>query len=845
MPKIRNESAPFHDGDEFARQQRVGVSASEPLDCSALIANPNPYLTGLPPAAKSAAMPVWVRVRRKRASVAISFWIASASTACQIYLPENSGANGANQTVGQETSSDPSATQGAGAGEGTDGADSGANSTTSGDRGATFGDTSGSDSDVDGSSSSGPGGSSGAVDQDGDGHPADEDCDDNDPAVHPGAQEDPTDSVDADCDPTTDDGDGDGWSSAFGDCDDSDPTVSPDAPELLNGADDNCNGLIDEEAGGSVSSNLQTSQIAGLDYPYAASFGFPVGDGGPLTHQQDSPVDDWHVCTEFQMGSWCHPSTTHLGLDWNDDTGTDQGRDVRAIGAGVVVDTGWGGAGWGLYVIVRHDASSNTAFVLPDGSQVPTVVSLYAHLQNIIVAEDEAVEQGTVIAEIGPTAAGSTAPHLHHEVGADLSAVFPGYGYSRNPHGRVDPSTFVNMNQTLPTVYDAVQVSTGADATCVRRAGGEMRCWGWPDQGSLGLGVAPVEVIGDDEPPSVAGDVPVGGLVTDISAGRTHTCAVLSGGGARCWGMAWNGALGYGNQIDVGIQQTPADVGDIPVGGPVMQIAAGDNHTCALMAWGQVRCWGQGHYLGYGSVDFIGDDELPSTVGDVPVGGGMLSKVVTGSNHTCALGVSGDVWCWGDGGHGQLGYGNTLDIGFDDPAGSGGVVDIGGTVVDIGAGDRFTCALLNTGDVVCWGRADHGRLGYANGNTIGDDEVPAMAGSVQLGGFATAIAVGARHACALLDTGYVRCWGEGEFGRLGYGNEENVGDDEHPSAAGNVDLGGTAVGITAGEFRSCAVIDTGAVRCWGRGDAGGLGYGNVDHIGDNESPSSAGDVPFL
>lgn len=98
--------------------------------------------------------------------------------------------------------------------------------------------------------------------------------------------------------------------------------------------------------------------------------------------------------------------------------------------------------------------------------------------------------------------------------------------------------------------------------------------------------------------------------------------------------------------------------------------------------------------------------------------------------------------------------------------------------------------------------------------------------------------------CAVLASGAVRCWGEGVSGRLGYGNADDIGDDEPPSVAGDVPLGGQALWVSAGTAHTGALLDTRAVRCWGYADSGQLGYGNTNNIGDNEFPESAGDVPL-
>jgi alpha-tubulin suppressor-like RCC1 family protein len=79
---------------------------------------------------------------------------------------------------------------------------------------------------------------------------------------------------------------------------------------------------------------------------------------------------------------------------------------------------------------------------------------------------------------------------------------------------------------------------------------------------------------------------------------------------------------------------------------------------------------------------------------------------------------------------------------------------------------------------------------------------------------AASITAGEEHTCALLITGAVRCWGYGGDGELGYNSASSVGDDpaRPMEAARNVPLGGKATAITAGAFHTCALLTTGAVR---------------------------------
>src|SRR3954471_23525983 len=79
---------------------------------------------------------------------------------------------------------------------------------------------------------------------------------------------------------------------------------------------------------------------------------------------------------------------------------------------------------------------------------------------------------------------------------------------------------------------------------------------------------------------------------------------------------------------------------------------------------------------------------------------------------------------------------------------------------------------------------------------------------------------GGRHTCALLSNGAVRCWGYGLNGELGYGNSKDIGDNETPASAGDVNVGGPVQQLALGEFHTCALLTTGKVRCWGSNGTG-------------------------
>jgi len=416
-------------------------------------------------------------------------------------------------------------------------------------------------------------------------------------------------------------------------------------------------------------------------------------------------------------------------------------------------------------------------------------------------------------------------------------------------------------------------VVVGDSRSCALTTSGAVRCWGENGNGAAGYGKGlcaepPIPCtdaccIGDDETPASTGQlVDVGGTVTQLSAGSMHTCALLDTGRVRCWGHGADGRLGYGNTLDIGDDETPAAAGDVDVGGDVVEVAVGSGisaggHTCARLRRGSVRCWGDGSVgaLGYGNTETIGDDESPAAAGDVNIGGAAI-QIVAGDGFSCALLQGGNVRCWGYGRRGRLGYGNTETIGDDESPAAAGDVDVGATVVRLSAGNsRHVCALLDTGRIRCWGFGAHGQLGYGNTEDVGDDETPAAVGDVPLPALAIDLAVGRDGTCAVLAGGALICWGNNANGELGqpalragcFSCEPNccLGDDETLVSAPVIDVGGPVLQVARGGYNVCALLSAGNVRCWGSGWYGALGYGNTATIGDDETPSAAGDVPVF
>ena len=342
-------------------------------------------------------------------------------------------------------------------------------------------------------------------------------------------------------------------------------------------------------------------------------------------------------------------------------------------------------------------------------------------------------------------------------------------------------------------VNNVLKVADGYNHTCALITGGKVRCWGEASSGQLGYGNTTELTIAS----YAAGFVSLGEPATDIVAGDKFSCALLASGSVRCWGAGYYGQLGLGNTLNIGDDETPDSNPVVSLGGTVKALSTSSyaNFVCAVLTTGAVRCWGSGANgkLGYGNTNAIGDNELPSSVAALSLGGTVdqVSSSGDGYGHSCAVLTTGAVRCWGYNGYGQLGYGNTTTIGDDELPSSVAAVWLGGTAKTIATSGGYfghTCVVLTTDAVRCWGNNTFGQLGYGNTDRIGDNELPSSVGTVSLSGTVSSLVLNERRSCALLTDGRVQCWGRSDYGELGYGNKYTIGDNELPSSAGTAPM---------------------------------------------------------
>jgi hypothetical protein len=334
----------------------------------------------------------------------------------------------------------------------------------------------------------------------------------------------------------------------------------------------------------------------------------------------------------------------------------------------------------------------------------------------------------------------------------------------------------------------------------------------------------------------VTGDLFVRPLFTartpQLSGGEAHFCALLRPDSVRCWGRGSRGRLGRQSDEDLGDDEAVAAQGDLPLGFDVAQVSAGGAHTCVLSTAGKVRCWGANGdgQLGQGNTVDVGQagGAAPADLPDVDLGPEAAVQVSAGGAHTCALMASGKLRCWGRGAEGQLGYGDTLGVG--DGVGldvsAAGEVDAGGEVRFVSAGGQHTCAVYAGGDVRCWGANDLGQAGYAAGSSS-----PAGLEPLPLGAPALQVHAGARHTCVRFEDGRVKCFGDNRRGQLGDGTTDQVGGPGGLPVETAITVGldpDRAVEVAVGGAHGCATLTNGNVRCWGAGTSGATGYEATD-----------------
>ncbi len=380
-----------------------------------------------------------------------------------------------------------------------------------------------------------------------------------------------------------------------------------------------------------------------------------------------------------------------------------------------------------------------------------------------------------------------------------------------NSSGQLGLGNTTNFNtpQTVPSVTGVAHLANGLSHTCVRLIDGTVQCWGSGTNGQLGAG----NLTGSTTPQTVPG---LSGIA-QMAVGGTHTCARESLGTLKCWGDNRNGQLGIGSsQPSFSTPQTVLGLRDLT------QVVAGNNHTCALLENGSLKCWGgdASGQLGL-RTDITADTKTPQVV---PGSNGVSQQVVTGDSHNCVRETNGVVKCWGANSFGQLGVGNNVNA-------STPQLVLGLTAVtQLASSVYHTCAIETAGTVKCWGSNDNAQLGLGNTTSFNTPQAIASLNNI------IQIATGYSHSCALDTAGTVKCWGRNAEGQLGIGSNVSATTPQTITTLSGVTQ------IATGDFYACAVLAAGSVACWGANVSGQLGTGNTTNANTPQIVPGLSDV---
>ncbi|EKX42275.1 hypothetical protein GUITHDRAFT_43008, partial [Guillardia theta CCMP2712] len=277
------------------------------------------------------------------------------------------------------------------------------------------------------------------------------------------------------------------------------------------------------------------------------------------------------------------------------------------------------------------------------------------------------------------------------------------------------------------------------------------------------------------------------------------TC-IISSGAVKCWGDNSYYQFGYQGKRAVGTGA--GDMSSLPalnVPGSAVKAVAGEGFLCVLNDAGEMYCSGS-NALGQAGA---GNVNWTASMTRVSLGSGRKATDVTaGAWHACAVLDNGQVKCWGL--HTQERMGDSLPY-----------VPLQEQVQSIAAGDLHTCALLVGGDVQCWGDNSVGQLGSNVASPMGYDVEASYVGMpgvrrIWAGGFST---------CVELDTSEVFCFGLNRDGLLGYQDTTNRFLSNQTAVLGGMRV----MKVVAGYEHACALLMNESVVCWGSNTYGELG----------------------
>ncbi|MFC5490944.1 hypothetical protein [Dokdonella soli] len=366
-------------------------------------------------------------------------------------------------------------------------------------------------------------------------------------------------------------------------------------------------------------------------------------------------------------------------------------------------------------------------------------------------------------------------------------------------------------------------VAAGAYHSCVLWNTGGVSCWGNNYYSQLGN---PNAGINSNTMWYVTG---LQATVKQVVAGDWFTCALLTTGGVQCWGNNGYGELGV---APGGVYSTPVAVPGFGSSHPIVQLAAGGSHVCALDSTSHLYCWGSNVnlQLGYTPNGFTSQPQLvslPATPVSITAGEAMSCAVTSSSFYA----QFNQMYCWGNIGGGTQYWGdnNSTPTLINNNLANFYPVSISAGVDTVCAYGGYSLFGNGGGVTGCFGGNDYGQLGAGVAVYYDSYDLSPLSphsGSTALSGVNVLATGPARNVnCANVPNKGLYCWGKNDYGQLGDYKNENVAN----TAQLIVSAPWSALSVAAGDRHTCAVLTYpnygNYLYCWGYNQDGELGDG--------------------
>ena len=391
----------------------------------------------------------------------------------------------------------------------------------------------------------------------------------------------------------------------------------------------------------------------------------------------------------------------------------------------------------------------------------------------------------------------------------------------------------LEMYETSTSPDDIVDLQMGEDHACVLSRQGFVKCWGNNDAGQLGYGnqinyITPFNgemAYGDKHPMLYFGQ---NRTVTQIDVGYERSCALLDDGSIACWGRYSQYMFTSATGSSSGSQYTPLSLTQYGTDN-LKVVIGGTGSVCALKESGEVFCTGEGYALG---IQTSYDYSTPTKIISAHSTEGKVVDIIGMKDYdydsgACAIFESGATKCWGQNTNFQQTQSSLTQFNFYDMRGI--------LSEDLEVGYQYGCMLVSdttelnngqslspeAGEIVCWGSGSNGKTGLGTTSTYALTSTSNYMAPLDFNGVKmidVEIGPQSHHTCSISDERELYCWGWNNAGQLGQGNTNTIGDGVGEMSALNpVDIVGKSKLVALGYYSTCTVTTNNQVYCWGDG----------------------------